>query len=189
MPDRRIRSFVAFEIGEAGVLKRIADAQRALVDTGADLRLVKPENIHVTVRFLGDISPIMADMVRSEMNGILFRPFEIELRGLGAFPDLRHARVIWIGIKRGRETLMKIFDQLEGRLRKLGFTPDRRGFSPHVTIARVKSRENRDLLIRQIVSRCDYDFGTVKANSLKLMESVLTPKGPVYSTLHEVRAT
>jgi len=188
MAVERIRSFAAFEINEESVLERFTSVQQALIDTGADLKLVKPKNIHVTVRFLGEVAPVMVDEVCEEMKGILFKPFEIELRGMGAFPNLRRLRVIWVGIRNGSEVLTDIFNQLENRLRKLGFTPDRRGFSPHITIARVSSGKNRELLIQQILSRSDYDFGAVKANSLKLMKSILTPRGPIYSTLHEVKA-
>jgi len=189
MAVERIRSFVAFEIDEGSILKRFTSVQQALIDTGADLKLVKPKNIHVTVRFLGEISPEMVDEVCEEMNSILFKSFEIELQGIGAFPNLRRVRVIWVGIRGGSEVLADIFDRLESRLCKLGFKPDRRGFSPHITIARVRSGKNRELLIQQILSRSDYDFGTMKAESLKLMKSILTPKGPIYSTLHEVKAT
>jgi len=189
MSVERIRSFVAFEINEGSILKRFTSVQQALIDTGADMKLVKPKNIHVTVRFLGEISPVMVDEVCEEMNSITFKPFEIELRGMGAFPNLRRVRVVWVGIRGGSEVITDIFNQLENGLCKLGFTPDRRGFSPHITIARVRSGKNRELLIRQILSRSDYDFGTIKADSLKLMKSVLTPRGPIYSTLHEVKAT
>ena len=188
MAVERIRSFAAFEINEESILERFTSVQQAFIDTGADLKLVKPKNIHVTVRFLGEVAPVMVDEVCEEMNGILFKPFEIELRGMGAFPNLRRLRVIWVGIRNGSEVLTDIFNQLENRLRKLGFTPDRRGFSPHITIARVRSGKNRELLIQQISSRSDYEFGAVKANSLKLMKSILTPRGPIYSTLHEVKA-
>jgi len=188
MSVERIRSFVAFEINEASVLKQFTSVQQALIDTGADLKLVRSENIHVTVRFLGEITPLMVNKVCEEMNSISFKPFEIGLRGVGAFPNPRRVRVIWVGIRSGNEVLMDIFNRLENRLLKLGFAPDRRGFSPHITIARVRSGKNRESLTQQILSRSDYNFGTIKADSLKLMKSVLTPRGPIYSTLHEVKA-
>jgi 2'-5' RNA ligase len=181
-----IRSFIAFDIDSESVIKRLSEVQKTLVNTGADLKIVQPQNIHVTMRFLGNISPNMIDPIYEEMEKVSFAPFEIELRGLGAFPTLRYARVIWAGIKRGTEELTDISNQLEPRLRGLGFKPDRKGFSPHLTIARVKSGRNKAELIRTIQEFENYQFGIIKASSLRLKRSVLTLKGPIYSTLIEV---
>ena len=187
MPEERVRSFIAFDVDNENVLRRLADVQRELTDTGADLELVKPQNVHVTLRFLGEISSTMMDRVYEEMSGVKIKPFDIELRGMGAFPNLRRPRVVWIGIKKGASELIDIFDQLEPRLNGLGFTPEKRGFSPHITVARVRTGKCKEELAQRIVERSDYDFGVVKANSLKLKKSVLTPKGPVYSVLREVK--
>jgi 2'-5' RNA ligase len=181
-----IRSFIAFDIEDERIRRRFSEAQQMLVNTGADLKLVKPENVHVTMRFLGNITLHMVDAVHEAMQKVSFTPFEIEIRGLGAFPRLQHARVIWAGIRRGREQLEKIFNQLEPELRKLGFRPDPKGFSPHLTIARVRSGRNKAELIHRIKESTDYEFGVVKAECLRLKRSTLTPKGPIYSTLREV---
>ncbi len=182
----RIRSFIAFDIDDEQIVKRFSEAQQMLVRTGADLKLVKPENIHVTMRFLGNITPPMVDSIYEAMQKVSFSPFEVEIRGLGAFPKLQYARVIWAGISKGAEQLSNISVQLEPKLRELGFRPDPKGFSPHLTIARVKSGRNKVELIRCVKDSVDYEFGTVKAESLRLKRSVLTPKGPIYSTLKEV---
>jgi len=181
-----VRSFIAFDIDSESVIKRLMEVQKTLVNTGADLKIVEPQNIHVTMRFLGDISPNMIDSIYEEMEKVSFTPFEIELRGLGAFPTLKYARVVWAGIKGGAEKLADISNQLEPCLLRLGFRPDPKGFSPHLTIARVKSGRNKAELIRIIQELQDYQFGMIKAGCLKLKKSVLTPKGPIYSTLKEV---
>jgi len=182
-----IRSFVAFDIDSELVLKRLSEAQNILTNTGADLKLVKPQNIHVTMRFLGNISPPMVDSIHEEMKKISFTPFEIELKGLGAFPSLKYARVVWVGIRKGADELMNVFNQLEPRLRRLGFKPDPKGFSPHLTIARVKTGRHKAELVKCVEDLVDYEFGIIKADYLKLKKSVLTPKGPIYTTLREVR--
>ena len=182
-----IRSFIAFDINNELVLKRLSEVQGTLVNTGADLKLVKPQNIHVTMRFLGNITPQMVDLIHEEMKKIPFALFDIELRGLGAFPSLRYARVVWAGIRKGADELTNIFNQLEPRLRRLGFKPDSKGFSPHLTIARVKTGRHKAELIRCVEDMADYEFGIIKADYLKLKKSVLTPKGPIYTTLREVR--
>ena len=181
-----IRSFIAFDIDSELVLKRLSEVQKVLINTGADLKLVKPQNIHVTMRFLRNVSPSMVDSIHEEMKQIAFTPFEIELKGLGAFPSLRYARVVWAGIRKGADELMNIFNQLEPRLRRIGFKPDPKGFSPHLTIARVKTGRHKAELIKCVEDLADYEFGIIKADYLRLKKSVLTPKGPIYTTLREV---
>ena len=181
-----IRSFIAFDIDNKSVLRKLSEVQDKLVNTGADLKLVKPQNIHITMRFLGDISPTMVDAIHEEMEKVSFTPFDVELKGIGVFPNIKYLRVVWAGIQKGADELRKVFDQLEPRFRKLGFRPDPKGFSPHLTIARVRTGRNKAELIRCVEELADYEFGVLRAACLRLKKSVLTPKGPVYSTLKEV---
>lgn len=185
MPES-IRSFIAFDMNNDAVLKRLVDLQNLLLKTGADLKMVEPQNIHMTIRFLGDIQPIMVERVFDEMKSVKFVPFDVRVHGLGAFPNVHYSRVLWAGITEGADQLKSVFTQLEPRLRRLGFSPDSKGFSPHLTIARVKSGRNKAQLAEFIVKNSDYDFGLVRAECLKLKKSDLTPRGPIYSTLREV---
>jgi len=185
MPEP-IRSFLAFDIENDTVLNRLAAVQRLLVQTGADLKLVEPQNIHITVRFLGNITPTMVEKIFDAMKQIQFAPFNVQMKGLGAFPDLRYPRVVWAGITDGAYQLKTVFSQLEPRLRGLGFSPDYKGFSPHLTIARVRSGRNKAQLADFITENVNFDFGTIKAQCFRLKKSDLTPKGPIYSTLKEV---
>ncbi|MEM3090574.1 MAG: RNA 2',3'-cyclic phosphodiesterase, partial [Candidatus Bathyarchaeia archaeon] len=184
MPET-IRSFIAFDIESASVLNRIMQMQRELAETRADLRLVEPENIHITVRFLGNITTNMVDKIFEGMRKVQFVPFVVKIQGVGAFPDLRYPRVVWAGIREGSTQLRGIFSQLEPYLRGLGFAPDPKGFSPHLTIARVKSGRNKAALVKFLMENVDYEFGIVRAECLRLKRSDLTPKGPIYSTLRE----
>ena len=181
-----IRSFIAFEINNPSILTKFAEVQGALARTGADLKLVAPQNIHVTIRFLGDIRADMFDSVHEGMKQVVFSAFDCDVHGLGVFPDLRHPRVVWAGMKKGSDELKKVANQLEPQLRNLGFSPDSKGFSPHLTLARVRTGRNKDEMARIVMEMADYDFGVLKADCLKLKKSVLTPTGPIYSTLREV---
>jgi 2'-5' RNA ligase len=181
-----IRSFLAFDIENAEVIERMEAAQGLLVQTSADLRLVQPRNIHLTIRFLGYMPPQLVEKIFDEMKKVQFTPFEVRISGVGAFPDLRYPRVVWAGITSGAEQLKDVFNQLEPRLQGLGFTPDPKGFSPHLTIARVRSGRNKQQLAELVAKNADYNFGTVKAQCLRLKRSILSPKGPTYSTLKEV---
>jgi len=181
-----IRSFIAFDLDSESVIKRLTEAQKTLANTGADLKIVEPQNIHVTMRFLGNITPNMIDPIHEEMEKVSFAPFEIELRGLGAFPTLKYARVVWAGIKKGAEELTNVFNQLEPRIQRLGFRPDPKGFSPHLTIGRVRTGRNKNELAKLIQQFANQEFGFIEARCLRLKKSVLTPKGPIYSILAEV---
>jgi 2'-5' RNA ligase len=181
-----IRSFMAFDIESKTILNRFATAQSLLVQTGADVKLVEPQNIHITIRFLGNITSAMAEKIFSEMKKVQFAPFNVQIKGLGAFPNPHYSRVIWAGITTGTDQLKNVFSQLEPRLRGLGFTPDHKGFSPHLTIARVRSGRNKQQLAEFITENANYEFGAINAKCLRLKRSNLTPKGPIYSTLKEI---
>ena len=189
MADERIRAFVAVDMDEASVVSRLVEAQRALRNLGADLKLVEPENIHATVRFLGEVPAATIELVKEQMNEVKFSPFEMEFAGLGAFPNLRKINVVWVGMRKGGEEISRIFEQLEPRFRKIGFEPDRKGFNPHVTIARVKTGRMREELAKFVEEMRDTPFGVIHVEELRLKRSVLMPKGPAYSTIHTIRAS
>ncbi len=180
-----IRSFIAFDIENDGVTNRIAAAQKLLFQTNADLKLVEPKNIHITLRFLGPISPEMVEKVYVAMKNVKFTPFNITLHGLGVFPTLNYPRVVWAGITDGAEQLKSIFEQLEPQIHDLGFAPDPNGFSPHLTIARVRSGANKQRLVDLIERQSEYEFGNIRAECLRLKKSQLSPRGPTYTTLKE----
>ena len=180
-----IRSFIAFDIENEMVVRRLSEVQNMLVNTGANLKLVKPQNIHVTMRFLGNITLHMVDSIHEEMKQVFITPFDIELRGLGVFPSPRYARIVWAGIRKGSDELVSVFDQLEPRLRSLGFKRDSKGFSPHLTIARVRTGRHKAELVKCVEELVDYEFGIIQAARLKLKRSVLTPRGPIYTTMRE----
>ena len=184
--SEQIRSFIAFDIENEQVLSRLSAAQELLVETGADLKPVEPQNIHVTIRFLGDISPGMVDKIYETMKNVKFSPFTIQLRGLGVFPSINYPRVVWAGMTEGVEQLRNIFTQLEPQIRALGFAADAHGFSPHLTIARVRSGINKQRLAELVMKKGDFEFGIIKADCLRLKRSQLSPKGPTYTTLREV---
>jgi len=120
-----------------------------------------------------------------EMKKVQFTPFEVKVRGVGAFPHLHRLNVIWVGLTEGADHMQSIFNQLEPSLRSLGFRADSKGFSPHITIARVRSARNKNELVECIKENADFEFGTVKAECLRLKRSDLTPQGPIYLTLKE----
>jgi 2'-5' RNA ligase len=184
-----MRSFIAVDLDDASVRERIVTAQGGLVQTGAQLKIVGPEVMHLTLRFLGEIPKATVDKVKEAMDSVRFQPFEVEFIGLGVFPNTRRINVVWVGFKQGEEKLNDIFHQLEPKLRQIGLPPDNKGFSPHMTLARVKSAVNRHALAQFVESLREQEFGAMPVRAVRLKKSTLTPKGPVYTTIHEVAAS
>ena len=185
MKQQLIRCFFSIDIEDKSTLEQIIFVQKRLQETGANLRLVAPENIHITLKFVGEVPSDFVDRMINFSSEIEFSPFRVELRDVGCFPSLRRINVIWVGIKEGNIGLMSIFQGLESRMRQLGLKPERRGFSPHITIARARSGRNRDKLAEIVDEVSDTFFGVFEVMNFRLKKSVLKPSGPTYSTIHQ----
>jgi 2'-5' RNA ligase len=134
-----VRCFVAVEVDDPGVLDALERVQAGLVGSGGDLKPVERENIHLTLKFLGDVDEGLLGEVKRVVGGLNFEPFRMNLSETGAFPNLRRPRVIWAGVSQGGDELSAIFRELEAGFVGLGFKREGRRFSPHITIARVRS--------------------------------------------------
>ena len=174
---------------DPAIKDRIVKVQSDLQQTRADLKLVEPEIMHLTLRFLGEIPEQTVEKVKEAMDSTRFHQFDANFSGVGTFPSLNRINVVWVGVTEGEEQLNGIFHQLEPKLRQIGMTPDNKGFSPHMTIARVKSGANRAALAEAVSKMRDLQFGKMPVQSVRLKKSTLTPKGPIYTTMHEVLAT
>ena len=181
----KVRCFLAFDIEDTIVLKKLISVQRLLTNTGAPLKIVKPENIHITMKFLGNISMNSIKKISNNLQEVTFVSFNAELKGIGVFPKISRPKVIWAGITNGLEAIVKIFDQIESILKKLGLSTDVKKFSPHLTLARIKSPKNKEQLINLVKSNSNYNIGNITIKSLKLKKSDLSPIGPIYTTLKQ----
>ncbi|MCJ7632310.1 RNA 2',3'-cyclic phosphodiesterase [Candidatus Bathyarchaeota archaeon] len=184
-----LRTFIAIDIPRGKVREEILKFQRTISQIGFDLKLVEPENIHITLRFLGDIQKKIIEDLKTELNRIQFSPFEVTLEGIGVFPDYRRINVIWVGIKGGNIGLVDLYSKINHVLEATGIPLDRRGLSPHITVVRVRSGRNREILSKTVGELEGSTFGSFEVNSFHLMQSNLTPKGPIYQSLHKVIAT
>ena len=189
LSSERIRSFIAVDLDVDKIEKEIGRVQRDLEHTGAQLKLVDPKIMHFTFRFLGEVPAETIEMVKNAMNELTFERFDITINGIGAFPNLRRINVIWVGVTRGEDRFERLYEKLEPKLRQIGIARDDKGFNPHLTIARVKSNLNKDMLANYITKFESVEFGTMSVTSLRLKKSTLTPTGPIYSTMHEVAAS
>lgn len=189
MSSAPLRAFIAIEIPEA-ILDRIAshtaDLRRSLGDE--IIRWVPTNNIHLTLKFLGDISSanvdILAQVLTAETRQI--RPFTIQISRLGVFPDLRRPRVIWIGVE-SPPALKMLQHGLETSAERLGYAAEDRPFSPHLTIGRIRQRTStqQNQRIRDILSDVKIgELGSAQVDVIHIFKSDLKPGGAVYTRLH-----
>ncbi|MGB6681819.1 MAG: RNA 2',3'-cyclic phosphodiesterase [Candidatus Bathyarchaeia archaeon] len=184
----KIRSFIAVDIESEEFRSQILELQKKIIDIGADIKPIVPENIHLTLRFLGEIETTLMEKIVDMMKLIEFQPFEIQFKGTGAFPSMKKINVIWVGLTLGQEELSRISRSLESQFRKLGISEDKKGFSPHVTIARIRSGRNRDAIADLLYKSKEKTYGSMIAEAIRFKKSVLTPQGPIYSTIFEVKS-
>ncbi len=176
-----MRTFIAFDLTHRDIEKVLIEIKKA----GADIKYVEPHNLHVTLKFLGEIEEKLAGEIGDVIEGIFKRalPLKGRLGGVGVYPGLKHMRVLWIGLDCPElEVLQKNLDEI---LSEKGFKKDR-DFKPHLTIGRVRSGRNKDVLRGVIESLKEFRLGDVDIRSVKLKKSDLTPKGPIYTDLKVV---
>jgi len=174
-----VRAFVALEVpGE--VVDALVRTQKELEATGADIKLVERENLHLNLKFLGEISNAEASEVGLRLSRLSLKGAEVTVRGVGAFPTPARPRVIWAGIAPEDEPLVTpiaegVIKALEGIGEK-----DDRSFRPHITLARVRSGRNITTLAEAMRHSAGTVFGKVQLREIKLKSSTLTPNGPIY---------
>ncbi len=183
-----LRAFIAVEIPlplRQAVYSATSDLQKEL---NALVRWVPLENMHLTLKFLGDVSPsnvdLLTQMITAEAE--LFDCFELHLNGLGSFPSLKRPRVIYIGIQ-APAVLEALHRGIESASRRLGYESEDRGFSPHLTIGRVKQNVTAtdQQTIRRALEGTKIDsLGTARVDSVHLYKSDLKPTGSVYTRLY-----
>jgi RNA 2',3'-cyclic 3'-phosphodiesterase len=183
-----VRSFVSIDLDDKQILSKVDSIDSSLSGLGADVKFVERENIHLTLKFLGNISTSKVAQVKNALTQVKFRPFPLEIRGMGAFPNLKRMNVIWIGVGEGWSSVEEIYEQTEMLLHSVGFNRETRQFSPHITIARVRSGRKRDEVADFLCHLGEEVLGTFRVNQVRLKESTLSPSGPKYSTLFEVTA-
>lgn len=180
---RRVRTFIAVELS-TGVKHRAGELIKKLRYTGADVKFTPPEQMHLTLKFLGEIErdEIIPLCRIVESVAAKFEPFDLGFHGTGAFPHTDHPRTLWIGVEQGLEEIRALQKALEDALyEKLGFPKERRQFQPHLTIGRVHkaTAEMGDVMEKH--SEFDADFSEV--DELVVFASFLERDGPRYETL------
>lgn len=178
----RIRSFIAVPLPEE-VRRAVGMTIEELRGFGADVGWVRPENLHLTLRFLGEQGERELDRVREALAEATAEasPFTVSLQGLGAFPLRGTPRVIWVGVAEGADQLSALQAAVEAALAQRGFRPEERAFHPHLTIGRVRGTRGIQALAGAL--RDEQLFGEAEVAVVHLMCSDLHPGGARYSVL------
>ena len=177
-----MRAFVALEL-PGPVVDSLMAFERELEATGADLKLVEAENIHLNLKFLGEITEAQASEARSRLGGLSLRGAEVAVRGAGAFPSPSRPRVVWAGVAHEHEGLVApMAERVTGVLEGIGERDDR-PFRAHVTLGRVRTGRNLRELGELLRRSSEREFGVARLTEMKLKSSVLTRSGPVYRDL------
>ena len=193
-----LRTFIAIDVPPA-VLDTITRIQNRFKSLGLHASWVKPGNIHLTLKFLGDTDPDRIPGIQNKLTETLapFAPFRLSLSSAGVFPNTKSPRVLWVGLKDEEGTLETLQTVIEKTLESAGFPMDQRSFSPHLTLARIKSpwgikssketklpkgkkelKDELDAVNQEGIAPHPFDVGEIK-----LYESQLTPKGSIYTVL------
>ncbi len=175
-----LRTFIAVELPER-FLPEIEKIESMLDTPG--IKLVEPKQVHITLKFLGDIHEDKVEPVASALSQVSCKPFEAKIRGVGVFPKPAYIKVIWLGAEGNFEAL---HTEVERVLSPFKFEKDHQ-FSPHATLARVKMLKDKGALLEKMQKLENIDLGAMNVASIALKKSTLTPKGPIYETLREIK--
>ena len=187
----QIRSFIAIELPDE--LKRALTRLQDLLKPGqpTSVKWVDPYSIHLTLKFLGSISTDMVGKITTALEEAVrgMSPFHLEAGGLGAFPGLKRVQVVWVGVSGEMDKLRQLQQRIESGLVPLGFAPESRPFSPHLTLARLRDRATPDerQSLGQLIAGSSFDtVYTIDVGSIHLMKSQLTREGAIYSRISSV---
>src|SRR3989338_6499000 len=180
-----MRAFIAVKIPEAA-RDSLSSMKRLFGPEAGDLRFVKKENIHLTLKFLGEISDKAADSAVAAFSGIKFWNFSFSVKNIGFFPNERTARVVWAGIY-PEEDAIELQRKVDSALEKHGLFRRESGYKPHITIARVKSSCETEKFAGAL-KNADFSGADVSVSSFFLMKSALAAGGPVYEEISEFKA-
>lgn len=183
----RVRCFIAVDIEESDIVNKIVRIQEELKNTGTRLKAVEPENLHITLRFIGEVPTSIVESIKDRLSTLEFSSFTLSFSGVGAFPGIERPRVIWVGVSEGKEELIELSNKVNKLLSSLKIPKENKEFIPHLTIARVKSYPSPRLseIIKELMN---VFIGSMRVNDVRLKKSTLTSKGPIYDTLFRVEA-
>ena len=186
MSNNIVRCFIAIRLSPTIILQ-ISSYIEALQKISQDIRWTKAENIHLTLKFLGEIEDSRADMVKEKLYSVskVFSQFSLKISGSGSFPGRKRPRVFWLGMEQSHENpLFTVHKWIEDNLHTLGFEKEKRRFSPHLTIGRVRSKYPADFTdLFSFMDKNPFPPIDLKVENLFFIQSFLKPTGAEYNII------
>jgi len=181
-----IRAFIAIDIPE-DVRAAIEDAQARLkrAHVGVKISWTKIDNLHLTLQFLGYVEETLVERIKAGLQSVAgaHQPFDVSVHGAGGFPNETRPRVVWVGCDDAAGRLKALARLVQAAMQPLGFEPEHREFSAHLTLGRIKIPRPDVALTRAVESLKNTAFGTLRVEAIHLFESQLHPEGSIYSKL------
>ncbi len=181
-----IRTFIAIELPEQ-IIDSIGRIQERLQDYGFKVRWVRPQNIHLTLKFLGNIQKVQTEKIHQAIfeSARGFAPISIAAKGIGAFPSIKRPRVIWVGLAGQINQLQKLQKALDEKLAANGFPKEKRKFKGHLTLGRVKNKIDPKKLLEAVKEFAGFESEPFVTDTVALFKSELKSTGAVYTKLME----
>ncbi len=181
-----MRTFIAVELSEEQ-RNNLEKLQQAVKKAGMQAKIVEKENLHITLKFLGEIQnkdlEIVKESLQEAVEGV--KKFEISISGVGAFPSIAKPGVIWAAVEDGKDELMDLASRVDEKVVVHEF--DSKPFSPHITVARLRTQKHIAALAEIERDFEEFEFGKTVVSEVKLKKSELTPRGPIYSDILNFR--
>jgi 2'-5' RNA ligase len=184
-----MRTFIGVPLPPA-IRDKLVALQEQFAETGVDVKWVEPENLHVTMLFLGEVDAREVLTVCKTVEGVTAttEPFAMRVASVGCFPNPRRPRTIWAGIEKGSEKLVELHDALEVPLMEQGcYRREERAFTPHITLGRVKGESDTRSLAEAMKQQADWFAGQMAVNEIQVLSSELKKDGPVYTVMSRAR--
>jgi 2'-5' RNA ligase len=181
----RLRTFIAVDLGH-DIRARCVAMQETLARNGTEVKWVEPDNLHVTLLFLGEVSEREVAQVCQAVSDCCakLKPFPVSVETVGCFPNPRRPRVVYAGICTGAAELVALHDALEMPLLDLGcYRREERKYTPHITLGRVKGERSSDGLAAALLKQVNWQAGEIEVHEVLVLSSQLRPQGPVYAVL------
>lgn len=182
----KVRTFIAIEIPDS-LSEQIADLQEQLKKHNERIKWTRPESIHLTLKFLGDVEENRIDDLAQKLQegASQFQTFKCPIKNVGAFPNPRRPRVVWVGMEDTDGTLVRLAQNVDDALNSLGFSKENRKFKPHLTIGRVKAAVSR--AFTESIQNTEFQSDPIEISEIVIMRSDLKPTGAVYTPLNKIK--
>jgi 2'-5' RNA ligase len=182
-----VRTFIAILL-HGSLHNTLGEIIDKLASSKAKVKWVEPQNVHITLKFLGNVDeerlPEVYAACERAATGI--DPIDLEMRAIDCFPNRKSPRIVWLGIERGAEAVKRLRERVEAELTGIGFSPEEKLFRAHLTIGRVKGKGGLSPLCRLLDEKKNIFVGSMRAEKISVMKSKILPSGPEYTEMKAI---